>query len=218
MKHGHSVRSVAISMLIVLTIGSVAMGQRSRTTRRGQDASTVPPVIIKEIDGIANRDLRETPVYDTSTSYSSTKEEKEWGSVTVEYDTVPEWIDELVVEYMALSLEPTRKNEAKKYTLYKKTVKYMDVKRDRKHLGTVFIRPTGIERYGELVAVAVKFSIAGKLVAEYGESKLDRKYNPWWKNPVILESPAVTPREHYMLNRAESPFALINMDEYEAIK
>ncbi|MDP6524324.1 MAG: hypothetical protein QGH15_08875 [Kiritimatiellia bacterium] len=217
MKHAHPARSVSIYLLIVLMMGTTVLGQTRPRTGAGRSTTAVPSIIIRELDGLANRDRAETPVYSTSASSSSTREDREWGMVRVEYDTTPEWLDEVVVEYMALSLEPT-KDATKKYTMYKKSVKYMDVKRDRGHLGSVFIRPSGIERYGRLVAVAVKFSVGGKLVAEFGESKLDKKYDPWWKNPVILESPAVTPREHYMLNRAESPFAFINMDDYEAIK
>lgn len=174
-------------------------------------------IVIRKLDGLANRDRRETPRYGTSASSGSSREDKEWGMVRVEYDTIPEWLDELVIEYIALSLEPT-KDATKRYTLYRKTVEYMDVKRDRGHVGTAYIRPTGIERYGKLVAIAVKFSVGGKLVAEVGESKLDKKYDPWWKNPVILESPAVTPRTRYMLNRAESPWAYVNIDDYEVIK
>jgi hypothetical protein len=39
----------------------------------------------------------------------------------------------------------------------------------------------------------------------------------WWKNPRIIDSPLVTRREG-LLERSKTPFALINMDDYEVVK
>jgi len=40
----------------------------------------------------------------------------------------------------------------------------------------------------------------------------------WWRNPSVLDSPMLTVREGYLLNRMESPWAWINPDDYEVIK
>jgi len=137
--------------------------------------------------------------------------------ISAAYETQPEWIDELTVTFYVLSLVNSQGKTA--YSLYRRDVRYMDVKRGRDHIADVYLRPSALERYGEVVAVGVEFTVKGEVVAELGESSLGNQIPAkWWKDPKIVKSEVVTQRDGYLLTRVESPFGWINSDDYEAIK
>ena len=133
----------------------------------------------------------------------------------VTYDTYPEWIDELTFQYFALA---KRKEEGKRqYSLFKTVVRYADIQKGRSHFSTAYLHPKALERYGSLAAVAFEIVHEGKVIAE--ESDEDVKLpETWWKNPLVTESQEVTVHDGYLLDRSQSPFALINIDDYEFIK
>jgi hypothetical protein len=169
---------------------------------------------VKKFVGIGRQTIIKTPVYDTSAARSVTRE-KEWTYVWVEYETAPEWIDEIVFQYHVLAKTKVEGKEA--FSLYKKSVKYIDVEKGRNHFSTVFLRPNAIKRYGEIVASAVEISINGKAVALKSELGMKLPAD-WWKNAAVTESAAVTVRDGYLLDRAQTPFANVNVDDYEVIK
>jgi hypothetical protein len=177
---------------------------------------TEEPVRVRKLQGLGSQARVRTPEFRTSAS-GSTKPRGEWAQVSVTYDTRPEWIDELVFQYHALAETRDPRTKRKVYSLYRTTVRYVDVKRDRRHMSTVFLHPRAVERYGKLVAVAVEISVGGKVVAEESETGI-KMPDRWWKNPAVTDSKDVTARTGYLLNRAQSPWALINMDDYEVIR
>lgn len=157
-----------------------------------------------------------TPQYNTSVS-RGTKPAREWGMVTVEYATLPEWLDEVTVSFYVMAM--MAKDGRNAYTLYRKDVTYLDVEQDRSHVADAYLLPSGLERFGQVVAVAVEITVKGELVAQQSETALrDALPVDWWKNEKVVKSEAVTIRDGYLLNRRESPFAFINIDDYEAIK
>jgi len=160
----------------------------------------------------------ETPSYSTSVGRGENRP-KEWHVISVSYDTIPEWIDELTVHFYAISMEKDRKTGRNAYSLFKVVVRYVDIERGRSHLARAFLRPTALERYGEVVGAAVEMSVGGELVAEESDvapkAKLPQK---WWKNPLVVDSKDVTTRAGYLLDREKSPWAFINIDDYEVIK
>jgi hypothetical protein len=142
---------------------------------------------------------------------------KKWQVITIPYETAPDWIDELTVKFYALAVTRDPESGKKVFSLYKLTVKYSDVERGRSHKATAFLRPTAVKRYGNIFAVAAVFSIDGKVVAEASQ-EMERLPEQWWKNPRVVERPDVIVRTGYFLNRAQSPWSLINYDDYEVIK
>jgi hypothetical protein len=198
-----------VAVMLMLCSG-VALGQ----ARSGRGGETV--LRLRKIEGLGRKGTVRTPQYRTNVS-GGVSPIGEWARIRVEYDTYPEWIDELVFQYYALALKTEKRDGSKKLSLYKTTVRYVDIERDREHLSAVYLRPNTIERYGDLVAVAVEITHAGKVVAEASDEDMALP-ETWWRNPTVLESKSVTVRDGYLLNRNQSPFALINIDDYEAIQ
>jgi hypothetical protein len=206
------VATVAASTCWVLAQQRARPG--ARPGARVQPRSDV--VRIRRLTGVGRQYLVKTPVYRTNQS-ASTKRVGEWAQITVTYDTQPEWIDELVIQYHALTLDKDKGGNA--YSLYRKVVRYADVERDRNHMGTAFLHPRTLARYGDVVAVAVEISVEGKLTATEAETDPGvRLPAEWWRNPVVLQSKNVEIRDGYLLSRPDTPFAFVNVDDYEVVK
>lgn len=213
-----------VSLLVVLAIAvNVSLSQApkaggAKDKEQPAGAADKESVKIRKFDGVGRKCLVKTPLYSTTVQKSAMMEQ-DWMQITTTYETTPEWIDELVFQYHVLA---AKKEEGKwKFSLYKKAVKYMDVERGRTHVSTVFLRPTALKRYGEVAASAVEVMVNGTIVdTKFADDRIvplpaDK---PWWVNQKVIEHPDLTVREGYLLNRAESPFALINVDDYEVIK
>lgn len=177
--------------------------------------SSTDPVRIRKLSGLGRRGLVRTPEYSTSVSRGA-KPPGEWMQIEVEYDTNPEWIDELTVQYHVLTLKV--EDRQKKYSLFRNTVRFVDIEKGRRHLSSMFLRPSTVKRYGDIVGIAVEFLQGGKVIAEASEQEGNQLPEKWWNNPVVTKSETVTTRDGYLLDRSQSPFALINMDDYEAGK
>jgi hypothetical protein len=100
-------------------------------------------------------------------------------------------------------------------------VEYVDVEREREHQSSVYLRPATVKRQGEPVAVHVDVLVEGKVVA--AEDDLDGSMKgklpkDWWENRAILDNENLTVQDGRLLNRAETPFALVNIDDYEVIR
>lgn len=220
---------IMVFACLVLCDG-VVLGQVSRLktvatrTREASASSSGEVLTIRKMTGIGPRAKIQTPTYNTSVSRGVNPAQL-WGQIEVIYETgrtdEQNWFDELSFHYYALALKIDDKE--RKYSLYKKNVFYVDVMTDRKpmlHRSTVFLRPGAIMRYGELVAVAVEISYNGTIIAKMSEEDPSSKLpaGEWWNNPLVTENPLTVTREGCLLDRAHSPFALINIDDYEVIK
>ena len=201
---------VTVSALLV-TSGVSVFGQ-VRTTAHSKRILRVG----KRLNTLGVRFLVETPQYDSSESRGSA-DPKKWQMLAVQYETYPEWIDELSIQFYALGVTRDERTGKKAFSLYKQTVKYADIAQGRSHKASVFIRPTAIKRYGEIFAVAMVFSVDGKVVEEVSQ-ELQKMPKQWWKNQAVIGRPDITVRTGYMLNRAQSPWSLINIDDFEVIK
>lgn len=199
-------------LFVSMLICDLSQAQQPVAPAAAVDPATM--IRIKKFAGVGRQTVAKTPVYDTSAPRSVTKE-KEWAQIWVEYETAPEWIDEIVFSYHVLAKRVEKGKEL--FSLYRKVVKYADVQKGRSHFSTVFIRPNALERYGEVVASAVEITIDGKLAGGKSETSMTMPAD-WWKNPAVTESAAVTVRPGYLLNRSETPFAFVNVDDYEVIK
>jgi hypothetical protein len=174
---------------------------------------------VKKFLGTGRQCLVKTPTYTTSMPRSSSPEQ-EWMQIAVQYDTSPEWLDDIVFQYYVLAMRVEQGKQL--FSLYRKMVKYSDVAKGRGHWSTVYLRPSTLKRYGDVVASAVEIQIGGKLaateVSDTGAVKLPSPPEKWWLSDAVLQSKDLTVREGYLLNREESPFALINIDDNEVIR
>ena len=141
-----------------------------------------------------------------------------WGVFDVTFQTVPQWIDSMTITYTVILLNPkpdAKKNE-KPMTLMQTTVEYADVAQDREHKAGAVVLPAALLRLGEPLGFAVSISVGGKEVASQGVGKGPlQSHKEWWKDSAILDHPNVQRRDAYMMDRMESPFQLVDPDDYE---
>ncbi|MCK5850368.1 MAG: hypothetical protein KAH23_05585 [Kiritimatiellae bacterium] len=204
---------ICLVVLHLFSVAAIAQGVRPPTKKKVSDV-----LKIRKMTGLTTKGRVKTPEYRSSVG-RGLKSSGDWSRVLVEYGTNPEWIDELVFQYYVLTLRIVDGKKA--YSLFKTVVRYVDIPKDRRHLSTVFLRPNTVKRYGVPVAIAVEIRYNGQIVAVKNDAiaAAGLPDGEWWKNPRVVDNEElVTVRSGYLLNRAESPFALVNIDDYEAIK
>ena len=195
---------IGASLALVLFC-SVATAQQAT----GED----PGVRIKKLSKLGRMTL-ETPEYSASGS-NAVRNRREWRRILVTYDSAAEWIDDMSISY-TLICKGTLDGRPS-FSLYTLNVRHADVEKGREHLAAAYLRPAAIKRYGEPYAVAVEISSGCKVVASMTE-KPSSFPEEWWKDPNVVDNDAVIKRDGYLINRKDSPFYLINFDDYEEIK
>jgi hypothetical protein len=173
------------------------------------DAGT-DEVKLRKLIGLGSQSLVKSPEFRASAA-RGTKPPGDWAQITIKFDTTPEWIDDLTFQFYALALIKD-KDGKEQYSFYKNKVDCGDIEKGRDHLVAMYIRPSTLKRYGQLVAVGVESVEKGKVIAEAKEGNV---LDGWWKKEM---NSAVVTREGCLLDRAQSPFALLNIDDYEVIK
>ena len=192
----------------------VALPRSSRAASAGGKDDKV--IRVRKFEGLGSRALIRTPEYQARTSITrAIKPPSKWGQIILTYDSYPDWIDDLTVQFHALALA-TEKGQ-RKYSLYKLTVRYGDIEKGRTHTATAFLHPKALKRFGNLVAVAVEVSHEGKIIATKSEKDAQIP-EEWWKKEKVTGSKDVTARSEYLVDRSKSPFALINIDDHEVIR
>ena len=127
---------------------------------------------------------------------------REWFQLVTQYETAPDWMDELTFTNYVL-VRDTQKNAQ---TLFKGDVTYMTVQKG-KHMSDIYLHPSTIARYGQIQATAVLVTFRGQLEAVESQPASQQR---WWEQ--------MTPTEGFLLSRMDTPFAMMNFDDYEAIK
>lgn len=128
---------------------------------------------------------------------------RDWFQVTVSYETAPDWIDDLTFTYYVL-MKP--KSGPAKFMLFKGDTTYVNIQKGR-HKSDMYLHPSTMARYGDVERVAVVLTTQGRVVAM---ESMPSSQQRWWEQ--------LTPVDGYVLNRMQTPFAMINFDDYEAIK
>ena len=167
------------------------------------DAQEVTPAITK---GISIKKI--TPEKQKTPEYQLLKGQvmartREWFVVNTIYETDPEWVDEALFTYYVVV---KAKQGPQKYTLFKGDVTYVNIQKG-KHKSDIYLHPSTLARYGDVERVAVVISVQGRPVAMESLPSSNRR---WWEE--------LPPVDGYLLNRMQTPFAMINFDDYEAIK
>jgi len=175
-------------------------------------AQNTPEIPVSQLIRVQDVDAGSvnTPQYDVSVRGMSIQRDgrRDWLMARAEYKTSQEWTDEITVTfYVVLKGDPDDLPEgARPLNMFSGTVTYMNVKKGD-HVATMFLDPNTFERFGDIEAVAVIFNIDGQLAGGATEPSTNVK---WWER----ESPNAIP----LLNRSESPWALIEMERHETIK
>ncbi|MEI7880679.1 MAG: hypothetical protein WCI95_07360 [bacterium] len=203
MKNDFAVEKMALCAALILALGTATGMAQVRV----HEADSRTPLKVRELTGYGTKALVKNP----NPGVSRRAALSQWAELGVQYDTDPEWLDEVSFQYYVL----LRGKTATEFVLLKGAVTYVDVARGRAHLGVAYVRPAAFARYGEIVGVAVEAKIKGETVSVLAEGRLGpSKPLPleWWKNPNL------SPKEGYILDKSKTPFALINFDDYEALK
>lgn len=146
------------------------------------------------------------PQYQVSQSVRTVRQ-RQWLEVRTQFETAPDWIDEMTFTYYVLLRNTKPRPNEQEYNLFKGEVTYVNIAKTRTGQDTVFLHPSTIERYGSVDRVGLVITSQGRVLAmESNPSSQER----WWER--------ATPRTGLVLNRMQTPFAMINFDDYEAIK
>lgn len=144
-----------------------------------------------------------TPEYKISNQPSGFRA-RQWFRVEVQYETAPEWVDEANVTFYVLMKNTGGKGNP--YTLFRGSVDYVNIEKGV-HKANIYMHPSTLARYGKVERVGcVIRPQGGRIVMESEPASAQR----WWE-----EFP---PTDGYLLNRMQTPFAMLNFDDYEAIK
>ncbi len=144
-----------------------------------------------------------TPEYKLLTGQVMSQK-RNWFQVVVDYETAPEWMDDLTFTYYIVT---EGKTAGSKFTLFRGDVTYVNIAKGR-HRSDMYLHPSTLERYGVVQRVGVVISSQGRVLAM---DSLPASGSPrWWEK--------LTPLDGFVLNRMQTPFAMIYFDDYEAIK
>lgn len=155
-----------------------------------------------------------TPVYTTTATKVSPGRPREWAVFEVTYDTVPEWLDEVVVTYYLLAERKTADGK-KEYSFYQTTVRYSDVARGE-HTACVVLPPGPLMRYGDgFVGLAVEFTSGDGKPLDTKSEVEGTLQQDWWKKTEITDK---LNKRDGLVDRSKTPFSFINVDDYEVVK
>lgn len=161
------------------------------------------PVSIRKVDGVK----APTPIFAVKGA-SSQSTVKEWLRVFAEYDSEPDWIDELnFTFYVLVEANPAKHKDVPRFSLFKGETSYIHVPLGKRHIADMFIHPNMLSRYGDIKQLAVEVRQAGRLVGQSGKPE---PRDPWWNN--------FTPVENVLMDRSQTPFSLVEIDNQEIIK
>ena len=200
--------------LVLLFSVSEASAQARRVTPRpaGAGAAVQPAVtvagkegaVIRKIDAIGPTAKVRTPEIKNDANEPQAQA-RDWARITVQYETDAEWTDELEFRYMVLVKNP----KTSVFTMFPATVTYIDIAKGKRHASTVFLRPATLERYGAVEWAGVKIYLKGK------DTPVAMAQVPDDQRPWTLSCPTM---QGVLLNRGQTPFAQVAIDNYETIK
>ena len=143
-----------------------------------------------------------TPLYKTSVAGQAAGRAPEWWRVVVEFETSPDWIDELEFTYYAYLEDQSNKGLP---VMYRGTVTYMNVAKGR-HMSDMFLHPSTVVRRGLVKQIAVVVKVKGAVVAMESSAQQPN----WWDR--------FPPVDGVLMSRDQTPFAVIDYDAYEYIR
>lgn len=166
---------------------------------QAQSAAASRPVSIRAIKG----GKTPTPQYSLLKGQAMART-RDWFQILTQYETNPDWIEELTFTYYVLARD--KQGAQRGPVLFRGEVTYVTIQKG-KHMSDMYLHPSTLARYGEVEAMAVLVTFKGQLVAMESQPASQQR---WWEQ--------LAPVDGFILNRMETPFAMIDFDVYEAIK
>jgi len=142
-----------------------------------------------------------TPQFEVSLPPPASTVARYWCQLSVRFDTQQAWTDELEFRCYVL-LKPKLGTLA----LLKGGVTLVNIAKGQ-HQYDFFVHPSALLRYGEVLSVAVLVSRSDQLVGLLSQPPSAKR---WWED--------YQPVPGMVLNRNNTPFALINADDFEQVK
>ncbi len=212
---GVAVPVVLIAMFTRQTAAQMAPPPPAVGRPPAADQAATDAIRIRRMPRLNNRTdwVQRTPVF----TGTAARRPRDWGVFEVAFDSSPEWIDELAVTFH-LMMQSADPREERPFSLYRVTSRYIDVAQGRGRLVSAVLLPSALLRHGRPIGLAVEFSIGGQVVAHEATATEAFLRDRWWENPQVVDSPRTVQREGYLLERAKTPFALVNIDDNEVSK
>ncbi len=209
---------IALSVLCLSSMHAAAQGRIPIATRTPEGIDPADMIRVRNFVGIGPRATASTPVFNTSAERGA-RSPQEWQHVVLQYDVQVPWIDEMTVQFFVLSMIRDPDTDANLFSLFRRNIRYVDLEggRDRTRRAEAFLRPVALRRFGRVVGTAAIVTINGQIVAIPEDTSIDLP-EAWWENPAVIDSPALTVREGYLLDRTETPWSVINFDDAEFIR
>ncbi|MBP7829739.1 MAG: hypothetical protein KA248_07460 [Kiritimatiellae bacterium] len=182
---------IVVMILLAAGVASEVAAQQPATASR--------PVKIRAMKG----SKAITPQYQLLKGQTMART-REWFQILTQYETEPEWMDELTFTYYVLVRDKV--GPQKGPVLFRGDVTYVTIQKG-KHMSDMYLHPSTLARYGDVEAVAVLVTFRGQLVAMESQPSSQQR---WWEQ--------LAPVDGFILNRMQTPFAMIDFDTYEAIK
>ena len=162
-------------------------------------------VVIKKIEGIGTAARIKTPEYTVIVNDNNNPVIRDWARIQARFETEADWTDELVFHYYVQVRNP----KTNKDMLFTGDFTYLDIPKGKNHLSTAFLRPTTLERYGDIVGIALEIEAKGEKVAV---ASLPESPSGWWLLSKATKAPGV------LLERSQTPFAFVAYDAYVTVK
>jgi hypothetical protein len=143
-----------------------------------------------------------TPIFQTSIRTQSSARPTDWWRVVVDFDTAPDWLDELEFTYYVYMKDQSNRGAE---VMFRGTVTYLNIPKGR-HQSDIFLHPSTMTRLGSVEQVAVVVKSKGAVVGTESTAKTPN----WWER--------FSPVDGVLLSRDQTPFAFIDYDSFNAIK
>jgi len=197
---------ITLCALFAIVSGRDALAQ----ARKAAGASAAPSAA-RESVSVKLVEISKTKTPDFSYSGSGVNEMNitpgEWAKILVRFDTDAEWTDQLEMRFYIVVKNP--KNSA--FTMFTGAYVYSDIPKGRNHMVAVYLRPRTLERYGNVVEQAgVEVYSKGEVLSA---GSFPNSNKPWWRTATNVRT-----MEGYVIDRSQTPFAVIAADNYELSK
>lgn len=150
-----------------------------------------------------------TPFYAAETERTHNQgSAQRWIRLTVEYKTRGGWIDELVINHLAI----VHPYDSEFPIIMAEEVTYMHIGPGR-HFSYAYMHPNCVKRYqlrGSRIDAAMEFSRNGEFIAS---RQTHRSFKEDWAEPGRYEL-----HDGHLLRESETPFQFINYDFKEIIQ
>lgn len=128
---------------------------------------------------------------------------RDWLQIEVQFETKPEWVDDLKLVYYALM------GSDKEFKLFKAEITHSHVSKGAQHYSAVFMHPNALRRFNDgrmpkLVGVQLLYRDR-----PFHEASQPARKDRWWEQ--------LTPHPEGLLTPMQTPWGVVSSERYEPI-